>query len=1121
MDKKYLKASEKFFSELRRILGTGVATPELSIYAALSNLFNDIGATLNPRVFCIVNSKNQGAGFPDVYLYAERQVTSGKPLQGQKEMPDCGVVEVKELGISMNAPKVRKQVNRYWSRYHLVLLTNLRQYELVGIGSAAQRKALESYQLAESEADFLSEIEHPRAFARRVGADFGNYLARVLSHRAAIREPKDLAHLLALHAREGLERIENAANPSVLRGLRSAMQDALGISFTGNEGDHFFRSTLVQTLFYGVFSAWVLWVRSNPKHEEVFQWRNASWHLRTPVIQSLFHQISNPAQLRSLQLEDVLDWTGAALNRVDRAVFFERFNQGEAVPYFYEPFLEAFDPDLRKKLGVWYTPPEVVRYMVARVDKALREDLGITGGLAAENVYVLDPCCGTGAYLSEVLRRIETNLSNQGYGALIGEKVKKAALQRVVGFEIMPAPFVIAHLQVGLTLQDLDAALADDTEERAAVFLTNALTGWDPTDDEKQIVAFPELQEERDRANTIKRDRPILVVLGNPPYDGYADMAVGEERGLSDAYRRTRQVQRPKGQGLNNPYVRFFRVAERRITQETGQGVVCFISDYAWLDRASFTGMREHFCEVFDTIRIDCLNGDSRKTGKVAPDGSPDPSIFSTDNDPVGIQVGTAIATCIRQLDHSPVDSVGFRHLWGKTKRAELLSTAEASPGDLYQALQPSLSLGLPFTPATAGDEWFNWPALPDLFPVSFSGVKTSRDSFLVDTDLGRLEARVEDYFNAELSDDEIKRRYPRVMEPTARYNARAIRQELLVRGGPDAVRGAPDDTGFVRFAYRPFDNRWLYWERDTKLLDEKREDYRPHVFDGNLWIEARERDSKGDFSRGTLVRHLADNLGNGLSNYFPAWLHGDLDKLEGTRDRRPNLSAAAEKYVEEVGIGVEDLFHYVLAVLHDTVYREAHADGLRLGWPRIPLPGWPKGHMGDASAAFREAAERGRELARLLDPDTPVPGVTQGKLLTELAGLGVPSTIEERNMTQEDYAVTGGWGYFGTKEAVMPAQGKVRERDYTKAERVNLGEAVALLGGSTFDVFLNERAFWRNVPAAVWGYRLGGYQVIKKWLSYREQRVLGRSLTAEDIRYVSNMVRRIARLIALTANPL
>ena len=317
--------------------------------------------------------------------------------------------------------------------------------------------------------------------------------------------------------------------------------------------------------------------------------------------------------------------------------------------------------------------PEVVRYMVARVDQAVKDDLGLADGLAAENVYVLDPCCGTGAYLAEVLRRIAANLAGRGLGALAGARVKQEAVGRVFGFEIMPAPFVVAHLQVGLTLQDLDAPLADDGTERAGVFLTNALTGWEPRT--TKPLPFPELEEERDRADQVKQETPILVILGNPPYNGFAGMAVDEERDLSDAYRTTRRVRRPEGQGLNDLYVRFFRMAERRIAEKTGRGVVCFISNYSWLDGLSFTGMRERYLDAFDAIRIDCLNGDKYKTGKVSPDGVPDPSIFSTEGDPVGIQVGTAITTLVRKADHAPADAVGFRHLWGQAKGADLTAT--------------------------------------------------------------------------------------------------------------------------------------------------------------------------------------------------------------------------------------------------------------------------------------------------------------------------------------------------------------------------------------------------------------------------------------------------------------
>ena len=1114
-NKKLVAAVEAYFADLRRVRASGGATGERSYYPALEGLLRAVGATLKPKVFCVQELADQGAGHPDFALYTARQVQKGRPRPGQ--VPERGVVEVKGVGDNAWLTAGSDQVSRYQDRYGLVLVTNLRHFVLMGASGTGGPVKLEAFRLAEDADDFWHEVERPRAFAREVGSGLGEYLCRALSHRAALAEPKDLAWLLASYARDGLARVEAAGNVPSLVAVRSAMEEALGIRFEGERGDRFFRSTLIQTLFYGVFSAWVLWSREEQKKNgplfeghyspQRFRWREASWHLRAPVLRALFRQLSDPGGLQSLGLVEVLDWTSAALDRVDRTTFFSRFDEGEAVQYFYEPFLEAFDPALRKQLGVWYTPPEVVRYMVARVDKALKEDLGIPAGLAAGNVYVLDPCCGTGAYLAEVLRRIARNLGEQGLGALAGAAVRKAATERVFGFEIMPAPFVVSHLQVGLTMQNLDAPLAEDGSERAGVFLTNALTGWEPHT--TKPLPFPELEEERDLAEAVKQDIPVLVILGNPPYNGFAGMAVDEERELSEAYRTTERVRKPEGQGLNDLYVRFFRMAERRIAEKTGQGVVCFISNYSWLDGLSFTGMRERYLEAFDAIRIDCLNGDKYKTGKVAPDGSPDPSIFSTEGDPVGIQVGTAIATLVRRVDHEPAESVGFRHLWGQAKPAELTATAEAEPDTLYSEVEPLLPLGLPFSETAVSRNWFDWSALPDLFPVSFPGVKTSRDGFLVDTDLDRLRARVGDYFDPALSHEEIARSYPRVMKSTARFDARAVRDALLRRGGPD-------ESGFVRFAYRPFDDRWLYWEKDTKLLDEKRADYWPHVFEGNLWLEAREREAKEDFSRGTLVSALADNFGNGLSSWYPAWLREDGLESDGRSARRANLTEQAQRYLARLDLDVEDLFHHVLATLHDPAYREANAGALRMEWPRIPLPGWPGGDAEGAAQALARSAAHGRGLAALLDSEQPVSSGAGTPLSREIA---VPDTVAGRYMAGEDFAVTAGWGHFGTGDAVMPGRGRIVERAYRPEERAALAEHVAGLGETTFDVYLNEEAYWRNVPSAVWDYRLGGYQVLKKWLSYREHEVLGRRLRAEDVQHFTDTARRIGALLLASSD--
>ena len=219
---------------------------------------------------------------------------------------------------------------------------------------------------------------------------------------------------------------------------------------------------------------------------------------------------------------------------------------------------------------------------------------------------------------------------------------------------------------------------------------------------------------------------------------------------------------------------------------------------------------------------------------------------------------------------------------------------------------------------------------------------------------------------------------------------------------------------------------------------------------------------------------------------------------------------------MDRLELGVEDLFHHVLAVLHDPAYREANAGALRMEWPRIPLPGWPDGDTGGAAEELAASVERGRELARLLDSETPVPGVTTGTLRPETASIGIPATAHGRNMTGEDFSVTAGWGHYGTGDAVMPGHGRTEERPYTAAEHAALGEAAAGLGDTTFDIHLNDNASWRNIPAAVWNYKLGGYQVLKKWLSYRESRVLGRPLLPEEVQYFTDTARRIGATLGV-----
>lgn len=1124
---------ETYLTELRELRESGAVTKETSGYAALSKLLSAVGHSLKPKVRCLIQLKNTGAGLPDGGLFTPDQLKRpDEPAPLLEVIPARGAIEVKSADEDLSAVVKTSQVGEYVARYGQLLLTNYREFLLLKRSVAGQIQRLESFSLADSEGSFWAAAAHPRKTANVLDERFSEYLKRVLLHAAPLDNPRDLAFFLASYARDARARVEYAGDLPALTAVRSALEEALGMKFDAGKGEHFFRSTLVQTIFYGVFSAWVLWHKEKPLRADKFDWRAAAWTLHVPMIKALFEQVATPTKLGPLGLVEVLDWTAAALNRVNRSAFFEKFVESHAVQYFYEPFLEAFDPDLRKEMGVWYTPPEIVQYQVARVDLALREELGIPDGLADPRVFVLDPCCGTGAYLVEVLQRIvHTIKEEKGEGALAELAAKKAVQERVFGFEILPAPFVVAHLQMGLMLQNLGAPLDEQKNERAGIFLTNALTGWDFAGQNPKLANWPELEAERAGAGRVKQEKPILVILGNPPYNAYAGVSPEEEQGLVEPYKdglvKTWGI---KKFNLDDLYVRFFRLAERRIAEKTGKGIVCFISNFSYLGDQSFVVMRQRFLAEFDSLWFDCLNGDSRETGKLTPEGKPDPSVFSTEYNREGIRVGTAIGLLVRKPKRSKNPKVLFRQFWGVSKRADLLRSLERKKlRKDYDQIQAAEETRFSFLPTLVRREYLKWPAVIDLAAIyPCNGPIERRGNSLIVFESAKKELeKLAVYLDPTVSNEEVAASAPAFMKSSGEFNAEKARAALK---GKVAFR----HDKIVRYPFKPFDVRVAYLDADIHPLFSRPSPELLHDrFAGNAFFITRDsadKDPEGvpfyfsalicdyDFISGH-ARHFPILL-NGGRKAKPAKEHdgnGEFGSIlheaaRAYRGREPqttaNLSPAARAYLAKMGIKNPDadadtaalLWMHALAIGFSPAYLIENADGIRQDWPRIPLP--------DSKAALLASATLGAQVAALLNTETPLDGVTAGKPRGELKTIGVLASTA-------DLLVTAGWGHAGKDGVTMPGKGRMLARAYRPEEQPEKA-ALDLLGKTTHDIYLNDTAYWRNVPEKVWDFTIGGYQVMKKWLSYREQDLLGRALTLDEAREVTHMARRLATLILL-----
>jgi hypothetical protein len=606
------------------------ATGETSYYPAYAALVTEALSkhSIEGSLTNIVSGS--GGGLPDFGLTTKKDTGSSAI--------DKGVIELKPPKEGLNFSRDEDQIKKYAKTYGSVLYTNIFESQLF-VYSSGQLILLEENSNLIS-VDAL--ISGNNAVKTQFFEHFSENILRFWVSQSSSSRPAHVATILASYAREAYFTCKSLPI-SRFKHFEDAYSKTIGVTAAKSFGKEFFVSSIIQTIFYAIFSAWYYFnIREEKK---TFDWRSSGWYIDLPIVENLFSFLSTKKNLTELGILSPIEKCSSFLTKIDFKTFKKEFEEEDALSYFYEPFLTKYDPQLKEALGVWFTPAPVVDYIVRLCDKLVKERFDKPLGLADPEVVVLDPCVGTGAFLARAHQLVLERFQERGDGDLAYLKALEHCEKNFIGFDILPAPLVVAHMNLSRTTSVQE--IRRNSTPQFRLHLTNTLDRTSPA--KMPDLPFPELKEEIERTDTIKQSLPIFVCFGNPPYEGFSQ-SVKSRDVLKSKFQDVKDVPKPVGQGLNDPYVQFFSFGVQKIMQN-GQGILSFISNYSWLDGLSHTGMREKLWDCFDEIQIDNLNGDSRRTGKKGPDGKPDPSVFSLSSLRSSITIGTAIATCVKFKD--------------------------------------------------------------------------------------------------------------------------------------------------------------------------------------------------------------------------------------------------------------------------------------------------------------------------------------------------------------------------------------------------------------------------------------------------------------------------------------
>jgi hypothetical protein len=885
-----------------------------------------------------------------------------------------------------------------------------------------------------------------------------------------------------------------------------------------------FADMFAQTLAYGLFAAKV-----HSGSGKAFSREMAAFNLpkTNPFLRKLFSEIAG------VDMPDTIDWAVddivELLKHADLGEILKDFGKGKGkedpVVHFYETFLAAYDPKMRELRGVYYTPEPVVSYIVRSIDHLLKTRFNRPKGLADENTLILDPACGTGTFLYFVIQQIREKFAGQK-GAWDGY-VAQHLLNRLFGFELLMAPYAVAHLKLGMELQETGYSFGSD--QRLGIYLTNTLE--EAAKRSEQLFA-QWISDEANAAASIKRDLPIMVVMGNPPYSGHSANRSWEmdNRGkkvpnfigrlLQDYYKVDGQPlgeRNPKW--LQDDYVKFLRFGQWRI-ERTGAGILAFITNHGYLDNPTFRGMRQQLMNAFTDIYILNLHGNAKKK-EVCPDGSKDENVFD-------IQQGVTLGIFVKESGKKGPAKVFHADLWGIRENKYKYLFERAIETTTWAQLSPNSPAYL-FLPQDTGllAEYQRAWRIADAMPLNAIGLNSHRDEFAVAFDKATLSQRIDDLVSPRATDEDLRTKY----SLTESSDFSLARARMALKREKDPQRLA------VPCLYRPFDERFLLYH--PEVLDRPRPELNAHfIGHRNIGLAAtrQTREPFGVLSLDKVCGQHKIVAAYDGSSIFPLYLYppSQVEKrgqshLEvelshwpaGKDERRPNLNPKfvadlqkrlGLKFVPEgrhVGadqcvrpqkgahtgvplqFGPEDVFHYIYAIFHSPTYRKCYAEFLKSDFPRVPL-------TSDVNL-FRALCEKGAELVALHLLESPT-------LENPITGYPV----------QGSNVVEKGFPKYVAPGEPEPGTGKPLKvgRVYINAVAALYERRIAEEGDGGRRPPLQGGQYFEGVPPEVWEFHIGGYQVCEKWLKDRR----GRTLSFDDLTHYQKVIMALKETIRLMA---